>query len=99
MTSSDTPLLVFGRGWLGRQWAERVEGAVLTGVDVADGGAVERELELVAPAAVVNAAGKTGVGSVDSLEDQAESTYRSNVIGPIVLATACRTRGIHFTSV
>lgn len=97
MTGSETPLLVFGRGWLGRQWADRVEGAVLSTVDIADAPAVAGELDRLRPRAVVNAAGKTGVGSVDSLEGQAASTYRSNVVGPIVLAAACRERGVHLT--
>jgi dTDP-4-dehydrorhamnose reductase len=89
--------LVFGAGWLGTQLAERLPGAVLTRVDIADEAGVARELDRVRPDRVVNAAGKTGKPNVDALESEPEATYRSNVAGPILLASLCRKRGVHFT--
>ena len=89
--------LIFGAGWLGTQLAERLPGAVLSRVDIADAAAVAAELDRMDPARAVNCAGKTGRPNVDSLERERESTWRSNVTGPVVLATACRERGMHFT--
>ncbi len=89
--------LVFGDGWLGRQFAERLPGAQLTQTDVADEYAVSEELDAIKPRAVVNCAGRTGSPNIDSLEDDPGGTYRSNVAGPIVLGSACRARDIHFT--
>jgi UDP-glucose 4,6-dehydratase len=93
----DAPTLVYGAGWMGRQFAERLAGARLTRTDIADADAVSRELDAVGPGRVINCAGKTGRPNVDALEDRPGSTYRSNVVGPIVLATACRERAIHLT--
>lgn len=90
-------VLIFGRGWLGLTWSGRLEDAIVTDADIADPEAVEQALDEVRPQRVVNAAGKTGRPNVDSLESRPESTYRSNVIGPLVLASACRRRGIHLT--
>lgn len=89
--------LVFGAGWMGHAFAERLPGAVLTATDIADEEAVAGELERVAPNHVLNCAGRTGRPNVDALEADPEGTYRSNVTGPIALASACRKRGIHFT--
>lgn len=90
------PTLVFGAGWLGTQWARRL-GATLRKTDIADAEAVRCELDAVAPTRVINAAGATGSPNVDALEGNPAKAYRSNVAGPIVLATACQERGIHLT--
>lgn len=92
-----TRILVFGAGWLGTQWAARLDGGRPTAVDIADEEAVAHELDSFRPTHVVNAAGRTGRPNVDALEDHPASTLRSNVVGPIVLATACRERGLHLT--
>ncbi len=91
------PLLVFGAGWLGRGLVARWPGAVLARADIADAAAVARALDEHRPRRVVNAAGRTGHPNVDALEDDPAGTWRSNVAGPILLAAACRERGIHFT--
>ena len=91
--------LVFGAGWLGTQWAARHAAAVLTSTDIADEEAVANELDTFKPVRVVNAAGKTGHPNIDALEDHPASTYRSNVIGPLVLAAACRQRDLHMTHI
>jgi dTDP-4-dehydrorhamnose reductase len=92
----DGTTLVFGAGWIGTQMAERLSG-VLTSADIADEAAVRDALDAVRPDRVVNCAGRTGRPNVDALESHPESTLRSNVVGPIVLASACRERGIHIT--
>ena len=89
--------LVFGRGWMGTSWAARSEGAYLSDVDIADEAAVAAELDRRRPVHVVNAAGRTGTPNVDALEGHPGAVYRSNVVGPLVLAAACRERGIHLT--
>ena len=88
--------LVFGAGWLGTQWAKRL-GAKLTRTDIADEEALLGELKAEAPVRVINAAGATGSPNVDALEGHPGKTYRSNVVGPIVLASVCRDLGIHMT--
>ena len=94
---SQSVALIFGAGWMGTQLAEHLQGSVLTQTNIADERAVAEELEHIAPTHVVNAAGKTGRPNVDSLESEPRSTYRSNVVGAIELASACHERGIHFT--
>jgi dTDP-4-dehydrorhamnose reductase len=88
--------LVFGAGWLGTQFAERLPGAALSRVDIADATSVAAELDRHRPARVLNCAGKTGRPNVDALEREPASTRRSNVEGPLVLARTCRERDLHF---
>ncbi len=92
----DGTTLIFGAGWLGTQWAARL-GAKLTRTDIADEDAVRSELDAREPVRVINAAGATGSPNVDALEKHPARTYRSNVVGPITLASICRERGIHMT--
>lgn len=92
----DGTTLVFGAGWIGSQMAERL-GAALATDDIADAAAVRATLDRLRPDRVVNCAGRTGRPNVDALEAEPERTLSSNVVGPIVLAAACRERGIHFT--
>lgn len=93
----ETSTLVFGAGWLGGQFVERLPGARLSRTDIADERAVAHELDALGPRHVINCAGRTGRPNVDALESEPESTYRSNVTGALVLASACRRRSIHFT--
>lgn len=89
--------LVFGPGWMGTQFAQRIENARLLQTDIADEAALREVLDKQAPTRVVNCAGRTGRPNVDSLEAEPVRTYRSNVVGAIHLASACWKRGIHFT--
>ena len=82
-------VLVFGAGLLGRRLARDLPNARLSNVDITDIGVVKREMAEYAPSAVINAAGKTGRPNVDWCESHPYATYRSNVIGPLVLADAC----------
>ena len=89
--------LVFGGGWLGHQFVARLQGAQLSLADIADEAAVAAELNALEPTRVINCAGRTGHPNIDSLETEPARTYRSNVLGPIVLAEACLDRGMHMT--
>lgn len=93
----DGTTLIFGAGWIGAQMAEQIDGSVLSTADIADAPAVEAEIATHQPARIVNAAGKTGRPNVDSLERDPAGTYRSNVVGPLVLAGACVAHGLHMT--
>ncbi|MDA1194638.1 MAG: sugar nucleotide-binding protein [Planctomycetota bacterium] len=91
----DGSTLIFGAGWIGTAWSRRL-GATLTRTDIASEEAVRAELARCAPARVINAAGATGNTSVDALEGDPARAYRSNVVGPLVLASACAEAGIPF---
>ncbi len=88
-------ILIFGKGYLGSRMAEAWPDAVLSDVRIEDKAAVLRALDEYKPDSVVNAAGKTGKPNVDWCETHQVETYRSNVIGPLVLAEACAERGVH----
>jgi dTDP-4-dehydrorhamnose reductase len=60
-------------------------------LDVADAASVAAALARHDPWALVNGAGYV---RVDDAETDAERCYRENVIGPEVLASACRERGV-----
>lgn len=62
-------------------------------VDIADADAVSQAISATLPAVVVNAAGYT---KVDHSEAEPEQAYRSNAVGPGVVAQACAARGIPF---
>jgi 3,5-epimerase/4-reductase len=87
--------LVFGRGYLGTRLAASLPGAQSTYADVADPAAVRAALRAVAPEAVVNCAGKTGRPNVDWCQAHPHETYRSNVVGPLILAEECRKAGAY----
>ena len=89
--------LIFGAGWLGTLFAEEIPGATLVETDIAEEAALAGELDRQAPARVINCAGRTGRPNIDALESEPGRTYRSNVVGPILLGSACLERGIHFT--
>ncbi len=89
--------LVFGGGWLGHQFVARMQGAKLSTADIADADAVAEALDEADPVRAINCAGRTGEHNIDSLEREPARTYRSNVLGPIVIAEACLDRNIHMT--
>jgi 3,5-epimerase/4-reductase len=94
MTTTTT--LVFGAGFLGMRMAETIPRTTLAGgVDISDREAVLAALRTHKPAAVINAAGKTGRPNVDWCEAHRDETMRSNTVGPLVLAEACAGLGIH----
>ena len=95
------PLLIVGRGTLGRAFARvcahRGLAHRLVGhaeLDIADAGAVERQLADTGPWAVVNAAGfvRVDAAELDALQ------WRANAIGPGVLAERCTAHGARLLS-
>lgn len=87
--------LVFGAGFLGRRLATALPDAALSTVDITDADAVRAAITTADATVVVNAAGKTGRPNVDWCEQHADETWRSNVLGALVLAEACHARGVH----
>ena len=93
------PILIVGAtGTLGRAFhhicAHRGLASVLASrqdVDIADAASVESILRTVKPWAVVNAAGYV---RVDDAEREVDACRRSNVLGPVNLAAACRREGV-----
>jgi dTDP-4-dehydrorhamnose reductase len=89
-----TTLLLFGAGGqLGREVVDRarqtgvlVAARTRAEIDIADSAMVQRALEQVGPAIVVNAAAYT---KVDLAEAEAEQALRANAVAPGVLAAAC----------
>lgn len=87
-------LLLGPRGYIGGHLQRQFPDAIPSTVDIADPSAVSSELRLHNPDVVINAVGKTGTPNVDWCEDHREETFRSNVLGPLVLAEQCRSCGI-----
>jgi 3,5-epimerase/4-reductase len=87
--------LIFGRGFLGHRLAGLLPDASLSAVDITDAAAVRAEIATHRPRAVVNCAGKTGVPNVDWCESHPFETYRSNVVGPLVLAGEAAAVGVY----
>ncbi len=90
-------ILIFGSGYLGKKFLQALEGAYLTYADIADPIEVRAALSEYEPDAVLNCAGKTGAPNVDWCETNQLPTFRSNVVGPLILAEACAERDIHLT--
>ncbi len=88
-------ILIFGNGYLGNRMKKAWPDAMLSEVRIDDRENVARLLEELKPDAVVNAAGKTGKPNVDWCETHQEETYRSNVVGALVLAEECRARNLY----
>src|SRR3989344_5669865 len=83
-------VLIFGTGFIGTKLADSMPDAVLSSARIDDMEQVHEALEEHQPEAVVNCAGKTGKPNVDWCESHQVETFRSNVIGPLVLAEACQ---------
>lgn len=90
-----TSVVVFGAGYLGTRIAAHLEGATLVTTDITDRSAVRAVLESARPAAVVNAAGKSGHPNVDWCERNRTATHAANVVGPLILAEECERGGVH----
>ena len=88
-------VLIFGRGFMGNEFARRLAGSVVSPADITDPAAVRAAIRENAPDAVLNAAGKTGTPNVDWCEDHVLETISSNTLGPIALAKACEQEGVY----
>ncbi len=88
-------LLIVGNGYIASRMKQAWPDARSSDVRIDDRAALARVLEEIKPDAVVNTAGRTGTPNVDWCETHQEETYRSNVVGALVLAEECRTRNIY----
>jgi len=100
--SAKDAFLVFGRtGWIGSQMIGLLQTAekhvVVAQSRLEDRTAVAKELDLIKPTHVVNAAGLTGRPNVDWCEFHKTEVIRVNVVGLLNLADLCEERGIHMT--
>ena len=86
-------VLIFGTGFIGTKLADSMPDAVLSSARIDDMEQVHEALEEHQPEAVVNCAGKVGKPNVDWCESHQAETFRSNIIGPLVLAEACQQTG------
>jgi 3,5-epimerase/4-reductase len=91
--------LIFGGGFLGERLARELPDAVLSKVNITDRDAVDGAIFETRATAVINCAGKTGRPNVDWCETHREPTWRSNVLGPLVLAEACEAAGAYLLHV
>jgi 3,5-epimerase/4-reductase len=92
-----TRVLIFGAGYLGTKCSEVLPDAVLSTALIDDPEQVHEALEEHHPDCVLNCAGMTGSPNVDWCETNQLITYRSNTIGPIVLAEECAKANVHLT--
>lgn len=92
-------ILIFGPGYQGTKFAASTPDAILSTADIANEQQVEAAILEHQPDAVVNFAGKTGKPNVDWCEDNKIPTFRSNVVGALVLAEVCQRHGIHLTHI
>jgi dTDP-4-dehydrorhamnose reductase len=88
-------VLIFGTGFIGTKLSEAMPDAVLSSARIDDLEQVHEALEEHQPEAVVNCAGKVGKPNVDWCESHQAETFRSNIIGPLVLAEACQQTGAY----
>lgn len=86
--------LIFGNGYLGNKFKEKIKDAEIVSVDIGNIGEVDRVLKEEKPDIVINCAGKTGKPNIDWCEDNKEETMYSNIVGPLVLARECLEKGI-----
>ena len=91
-------IVVVGAGFFGKRIAAAIDGSELARVDVTDAVSVAALLRERRATVVINCAGKTGRPNVDWCETHREETYRSNVVGPCVLAKACSMLAASYTS-
>lgn len=91
-------ILVLSPGYLGSKIKDALEGEVFSvRAEITDLAKVREALDAYKPDQVLNCAGKKGVGNVDWCERNKIPTFRSNTIGPLIVAQACAERGIHLT--
>ncbi len=98
MSTTRQILITGARGTLGKAFARICEQRGLAyrlvdrqTLDISDSAAVGKALDELSPWALINAAGYC---RVDDAERDREACYKSNAIGPYLLAQACAHRGL-----
>lgn len=90
-------ILIFGRkGWLAKRFNEFFPNSEISDVDITDSKAVRIELRKSWPDVVINTAGRTGRPNIDWCEEHKKETATSNIVGPLILAEACREQSIYW---
>jgi dTDP-4-dehydrorhamnose reductase len=90
-------ILIFGRkGWLAKRFNEFLKDSEISDVDITDSKAVRIELRKKEPDVVINTAGRTGRPNIDWCEEHKKETATSNIVGPLILAEACREQSIYW---
>lgn len=90
-------VLIFGNGYVGNLLQQYYgDKATLSKADISNVEEVRSAIAASNPSYIINAAGKTGKPNVDWCETNRSATFKSNVIGPMVLANACSDAGIHW---
>jgi 3,5-epimerase/4-reductase len=90
-------ILIFGRkGWLAKRFNEFFPNSEISDVDITDSKAVRIELRKKEPDVVINTAGRTGRPNIDWCEEHKKETATSNIVGPLILAEACREQSIYW---
>ncbi|MBS3125174.1 sugar nucleotide-binding protein [Candidatus Woesearchaeota archaeon] len=96
-------VLIFGRGWMGKKFFDylNLQGhtVVLSDADITREDQVVHAIRTHAPDTILNCAGKKGTPNVDWCESHREETFRSNVLGPLVLKTVCEREGKYFVHI
>lgn len=96
--------LVFGgkTGWIGMQLVELIEErgdrAEASESRLENREQIEREIEVVRPDRIINAAGVTGRPNVDWCEEHQVETIRANLLGALNLFDVALLHGIHVTN-
>lgn len=103
--SSTEIFLVFGgkTGWIGQKLVKILQEQnyqVYTATSrLENREELEREIELIQPNFIINAAGVTGVPNVDWCEDNQQTVLRTNIIGVLNLIDVAFLHGIHVTNI
>jgi len=83
-------VLVFGNGWLGNKFRNLFNGNI-TNTRIESTQAVRWDLERFRPDVVINTAGKPSAkDNIDWCLDHLGETISSNIVGPAILAHACK---------
>lgn len=96
--------LIFGAktGWIGQQLMEIIPAqghtAIAAQSRLENRRDIEKEITVLKPDFIINAAGVTGRPNIDWCEDHKQETIRSNIIGALNLADVCYLHDIHMTN-
>jgi len=81
--------LIFGNGYLGNKFHEKLEDSVIDLANINDEQAVRAAIQQHQPDVVLNCAARTGVPNIDWCEDHKFETLDSNLRGPLNLLKVC----------
>jgi 3,5-epimerase/4-reductase len=92
--------LIFGNGFIGNLLNDYLDDSYLPiEVDARCRTMVSKIMDDSKPSVVINCVGKTGRPNIDWCETHKTETMESNVLVPLLLATECSKKGIHFVHI